>query len=105
MAAAHFNLNNLIAIVDHNNQQLDGLTRGIMNIDPLPEKWTSFGWHTIEVDGHDCTQIIAAFEQAFLTAKRPTAIIAHTIKGKGMSFMEHNRAFHGKVPKESYRQH
>ena len=98
MAAAHFKLDNLIAIIDHNEQQLDGWNREIMNLEPLAEKWRSFGWHVIEIDGHDFNPILAAFEQAKLVKGQPTAIIAHTIKGKGVSFMENNLEFHGRAP-------
>ncbi len=98
MAAAHFKLDNLVAIVDRNEIQLDGWTRDIMNLEPLPEKWQAFGWHVIEVDGHKFTQLIEAFDQAKLVKGQPTVIIAHTIKGKGVSFMENNPDFHGKAP-------
>lgn len=98
MAAAHFKLDNLVAIVDNNGLQLDGWNRDVMNLDPLNQKWQAFGWHVIEVDGHNLTQLIDAFDQAKLITGQPTVIIAHTIKGKGVSFMENNPDFHGKVP-------
>ncbi len=98
MAAPHFKVDNLVAIVDHNRQQLDGWNREIMNIEPLAEKWRSFGWHAIEIDGHDLAQIIAALESAERTKVQPTVIIAHTVKGKGVSFMENNLEFHGRAP-------
>jgi transketolase len=98
MAAAHFKLDNLVAIIDHNEQQLDGWNREIMNLEPLGEKWRAFGWHVIEIDGHDFKPVLAAFEQAKLVKGQPTAIIAHTIKGKGVSFMENNLEFHGRAP-------
>jgi transketolase len=98
MAAAHFKLDNLVAIVDHNRLQLDGWTRDIMNLEPLPDKWRSFGWHTLEVDGHELDAIIGALEEAKLVEGKPTAIIAHTVKGKGVSVMENNPDFHGKAP-------
>ena len=98
MAASHFKLDNLVAIVDHNKQQLDGWNCDIMNIEPLADKWHSFGWHTIEIDGHDLPQTISALEQAKMVKGQPTVIIAHTIKGKGVSFMENNIAFHGQAP-------
>jgi transketolase len=98
MASAHFKLNNLVAIVDHNELQIDGWNRDVMNLEPLPEKWKAFGWHTIEVNGHDLSQLIAAFDEAKRVRGKPTAIIAHTIKGKGVSFMENNVDFHGKAP-------
>ncbi len=98
MAAAHFKLDNLVAIVDRNEQQIDGWTRDVMNLEPFDKKWLSFGWHVIEVDGHDLAQLIDAFEQAKLVKGQPTVIIAHTTKGKGVSFMENNPNFHGKAP-------
>ena len=98
MAAAHYKLDSVVAIIDRNCQQIDGWTCDVMDTEPFPEKWRAFGWHTIEVDGHDLAQIIAAFEAAKLIKGKPTAIIAHTIKGKGVSFMEGNLDFHGKAP-------
>ena len=98
MAAAHFRLDNLVAIVDHNKQQIDGWNRDIMNIEPLGDKWCSFGWHVIETEGHNVGDIIAALEAASEVKNQPTVIIAHTIKGKGVSFMERNLEFHGKAP-------
>lgn len=98
MAAAHFKLDNLVAIVDHNKQQIDGWNFEVMNLEPLPDKWRSFGWEVVEVDGHDFSQILAAFEKAEQIKGRPTVIIAHTVKGKGVSFMENNLQFHGKAP-------
>jgi len=98
MATAHFKVDNLIATVDNNGQQIDGWNRDVMNLDPFGKKWQAFGWHVIEVDGHDFTQLIDAFNQAKLIKGQPTVIIAHTIKGKGVSFMENNPDFHGKAP-------
>ncbi len=98
MAAAHFRVDNLTAIVDNNGQQIDGWNREVMNLEPFAEKWRAFGWHVIEVDGHHFTQLIEAFDQAKLVRGQPTVIIAHTTKGKGVSFMENNPDFHGKAP-------
>ena len=98
MAAAHFKLDNIVAIIDRNRQQIDGWTYQVMDTEPLAEKWLSFGWHTIEVNGHDLAQIIAALDEAKQIKGKPTAIIAHTTKGKGVSFMEDNLDFHGKAP-------
>ncbi|MFH1639959.1 MAG: transketolase [Chloroflexota bacterium] len=98
MAAVHYKLDNLVAIVDKNGLQIDGATRDIMNIDPINEKFASFGWHVIEIPGHDLPQILSAFDQAKQVKGQPTAIIAHTVKGKGVSFMENNVNFHGKAP-------
>jgi len=98
MAAAHFKLDNLVAIVDNNGQQIDGWNRDVMSLDPFSDKWQAFGWHVIEVNGHELTRLIEAFDQAKLIKGKPTVIIAHTIKGKGVSFMENNPDFHGKAP-------
>jgi transketolase len=98
MAAAHFKLENLVAIVDNNGLQIDGWNCDVMNLEPLNKKWGAFGWHVIEVDGHDFTQLLDAFGQAKTAKGQPTVIIAHTIKGKGVSFMENNADFHGKAP-------
>lgn len=98
MASAHFKLDNLVAIIDHNKQQIDGWNYEVMDIEPLAEKWRAFGWHTIEVDGHDISQLITAFDESKRVKGGPTAVIAHTIKGKGVSFMENNPEFHGKAP-------
>lgn len=98
MAASHFKVDNLMVIVDHNEQQLDGWNRDIMNLEPLPDRWRSFGWHVIEIDGHDVNQILQAAEEASEIKQKPTVIIAHTVKGKGVSFMENNLDFHGKAP-------
>jgi len=98
MAAAHFKLDNLVAIVDRNQQQIDGWTRDVMELEPFAEKWRSFGWRVVEVDGHDLNQLITTFEQAQLVKGQPVVIIAHTTKGKGVSFMENNPDFHGKAP-------
>jgi transketolase len=98
MAASKFRLDNLTAIVDRNGIQQDGLTEQIMPIEPLKDKWRSFNWNVIEVDGYDFRQIIAAFETAKRTRNKPTVIIAHTTKGKGVSFMEWAPEYHGKVP-------
>ena len=98
MAASHFKVDNLVAIIDYNRQQIDGWSWQVMNLVPLEQKWSSFGWHVIQVDGHDFDQILAAFEQAKQVKGKPTLIIAHTVKGKGVSFMENNLEFHGKAP-------
>ncbi len=105
MAAAHFKLDNLVAIVDHNKQQIDGWNWEVMSLEPFTEKWRSFGWKVIEIDGHDFDQIVAAFEQAKGVKGQPTVIIAHTTKGKGVSFMENKPDFHGKAttPQETTR--
>ena len=98
MAAAHFKLDNLVAIVDNNGLQIDGWNRDVMNLAPFGEKWQAFGWQVIEVDGHELPSLIDAFGRAKLIKGQPTVIIAHTVKGKGVSFMENNPDFHGKAP-------
>jgi transketolase len=98
LSAAQFKLDNLTAIVDYNCIQLSGWTCDIMNLEPFAEKWQAFGWHTIEIDGHDFSQILPAFQETEKTKGKPTVIIARTIKGKGVSFMENNVTFHGKAP-------
>lgn len=98
MSAAHFKVDNLVAIIDHNKLQLDGWNRDVMNLEPLDDKWRAFGWHVLEVDGHDFTELLTAFEKAAEVKGKPVAIIAHTIKGKGVSFMENQVDFHGKAP-------
>ena len=98
MAAAHFKVDNLTAIVDRNRLQLDGWCCDVMNSEPFAQKWRAFGWQVIEVDGHDFTQLGRAFSRAKKIKGKPTVIIAHTTKGKGVSFMENNPDFHGKAP-------
>jgi transketolase len=98
MTAAHYRLDNLCAIVDHNGLQIDGPVREVKDIEPLPEKWRAFGWHAIEIDGHSFAEIFDAFDRARATAGRPTVIVAKTVKGKGVSFMENNVKFHGLAP-------
>jgi transketolase len=98
LSAAHFKLDNLTAIVDYNGIQLSGWTCDIMNLEPFPRKWQAFGWRTIDINGHDFDQILSACQRAKKTKNKPTVIIARTTKGKGVSFMENNVAFHGKAP-------
>ncbi len=98
LSAAHFKLDNLTAVVDCNGMQLSGWTCDIMNLEPFTRKWQAFGWHTIDIDGHDFDQILSAYKKAEKIKNKPTVIVAHTIKGKGVSFMENNVAFHGKAP-------
>jgi transketolase len=98
MAGAFHKLDNVVAIVDYNGIQLDGFVKDIMDIAPLADKWRAFGWHTIEIDGHDFHAIQAALSEAEATKGKPTCLVAHTIKGKGVSFMENNPKFHGTAP-------
>jgi transketolase len=98
LSAAHFRLDNLTAIVDCNGMQLSGWVRDIMNIEPFARKWQAFGWRTLTVDGHDFDQIVSACQTAKKVKNKPTVIVARTVKGKGVSFMENNVEFHGKAP-------
>lgn len=98
MAAAHHKVGNLCAIIDRNRLQIDGNTEKVMAVDPLHDKWTAFGWHTIEIDGHDFDQIKMAFEMADKEVIKPTVIIANTIMGKGVRSIENDYHWHGKVP-------
>jgi transketolase len=98
MAASHYSCANLCAMLDYNGFQIDGKTCQIMNLDPVAAKWQAFGWHTIEIDGHNMREILDAYDEAGRTAGRPTIIIARTIKGKGVSFMENVCDFHGRAP-------
>ena len=100
MAAAHFRCDNLCAILDHNNYQIDGKVEEVMGLEPLTDKWRAFGWHTINIDGHNVTEILAAFDEAKSVKGKPTIIIAKTTKGKGVSFMENVVDFHGRAPTE-----
>lgn len=98
MAAAHYRAGNLTAILDYNGLQIDGPVEKVMSPLPLPDKWRSFGWEVWEVDGHDFQDLLTAFEWAQGVNDRPSMIIAHTIKGKGVSFMEGMVDWHGKAP-------
>jgi transketolase len=98
MAAAHYGLDHLTAIVDRNGIQNDGFVKDIMRTEPLADKWRAFGWQVQEVDGHDQRAVIAALERTQRAAGCPSVIIAHTVKGKGVSFMENTAAWHGKGP-------
>ena len=98
MAAAHHKLSNLCAIIDRNRLQIDGNTENVMAIDPLRNKWTAFGWHAIEIDGHDFSQIQMALEMADKEQDKPTVIIADTIMGKGVKSIENDYQWHGKGP-------
>lgn len=98
MAASHYKCENLCAILDYNGFQIDGKICEIMNLEPLSAKWQAFGWQTIEINGHDMGQILSAFDEAKAIKGKPSIIIAHTIKGKGVSFMENVVDFHGRAP-------
>lgn len=100
MAAAHYRLDNITAILDFNGLQIDGPNDKVMNIKPVDEKFKSFGWKVLEIDGHDFDEIINALNEAENTKGQPTIIIANTVKGKGVSFMENQVGWHGNAPKE-----
>ncbi|NLL18015.1 MAG: transketolase [Clostridia bacterium] len=99
MAAAHYRLDNLTAFLDDNGLQIDGPVEEVMSTKPLIDKWKAFGWHVLSIDGHDMGQILSALAEAKNTKGRPTMIIAKTIKGKGVSFMEDQVGWHGVAPK------
>ena len=101
MAAPNFNLNNLYAIIDKNNFQQTGLNKEIMNVDNLKDKWASFGWHTVELDGHDVQALYNFFSQS-KKINKPKAIIAKTVKGKGFSFSENNNEWHHSILSKSF---
>jgi transketolase len=105
MSAAHYKLDNLTAIVDRNRLQIDGRTAEVMSLEPLAEKWRAFGWHTLEVDGHNIPQLLEAFKSCRAITGKPSVIIAHTVKGKGVSIFEDKAKYHGVAPNdEEYRQ-
>ena len=98
MAASHHRLDNLVAVIDRNGLQIDGRTEDVMKLEPLADKWRSFGWQVIECDGHDFTNILDAFRNATMALDCPTVIIARTIMGKGIPSIENDFHWHGKVP-------
>lgn len=98
MASAHYALGNIVAIVDLNGLQIDGPTCEVMNVGNVPEKFASFGWTVITCDGHSLHELLSAFEQAKHASDGPTAIVARTMKGRGVSFMENLCDWHGKAP-------
>lgn len=97
MSAAHRKLDNLTAILDYNKIQIDGFVNDVKGVEPLAGKWRAFGWHVIEIDGHDFSAIESAYNEALETSGKPTLILAHTVKGKGVSFMENKAEFHGRA--------
>jgi len=100
MFASHYKLDNITVFLDHNGLQIDGFNKDVMNIEPIGDKFKSFGWHVINIDGHSFEEIIKAIDEAKLTKGKPTIIIAKTIKGKGVSFMENKADWHGRAPSE-----
>ena len=101
MSAAHYKLDNMVAFLDYNGLQIDGEVEKVMNIGPIVDKFKSFGWNVIEIDGHDFDQIFAALDMAKETVGKPTMIVAKTIKGKVVSFMENNAGWHGNAPSDN----
>lgn len=98
MAASNYRLDNLCAIIDRNRLQIDGATENVMALEPLYDKWSSFGWNVVEIDGHDHKDIVDAFAVARATKGQPTLILANTIMGKGVKCIENDNKWHGKVP-------
>ena len=100
MAASHYGLSDMTAIVDWNGLQIDGRNEDVMTVAPIAEKFAAFGWHTISIDGHDFDQIFAALDEARAETEKPTVIVAKTVKGKGVDYMEDQAGWHGKAPNE-----
>ncbi len=100
MTSSHYNLDNICVIVDNNNLQIDGAVTDVMNVYPIDKKFESFGFEVFTVDGNNIDQLISVFEKAKTVKGKPTAIVAKTIKGKGVSYMENQAGWHGKAPKE-----
>jgi transketolase len=98
MFSAHYKLDNICVFLDNNKFQIDGLVNDVMRIEPIEKKWKAFGWHTIRIDGHNISEIIRASKEASGVKEKPTIVLADTIKGKGVSFMENNNSFHGVAP-------
>ena len=100
MSAAHYRLPT-VAVLDRNRLQIGGTTEQVMRLEPLADKWRSFGWQVLEVNGHSIPALLRAFETAWQTLDRPTLVLAHTIKGKGVSFMENQVDYHAKIPADA----
>lgn len=98
MASAHYKLDNMVAFVDHNGLQIDGNNDDVIKVMPIADKFKAFGWNVIEINGHDFKEIGEAYDAAKECKGKPTCIVAETIKGKGISFMEGNASWHGKAP-------
>jgi len=98
LSASKFKLDNLVCILDYNKAQIDGFVKDVMPIEPIADKWRAFGWHVISIDGHDFDSIIGALNEARATKGKPTFIVADTVKGKGVSFMEGKVDWHGVAP-------
>lgn len=104
MTSAHYKLDNLTAFVDHNGLQIDGPVTSVMNPEPVSDKFRAFGWNVIDIDGHSFEEIFKALEQAKTVKGKPTMIVSKTVKGKGVSFMENNAAWHGTAPNKEQSQ-
>ncbi|HYE83591.1 MAG TPA: transketolase [Clostridia bacterium] len=100
MTAAHYKLDNLTAFIDVNRLQNDGFTSDVMNTEPMDEKWNSFGWNVLDIDGHNMGEVLEAIDSSKIYRGKPTAIICRTVKGKGVSFMENSVTFHGASPND-----
>lgn len=98
MSAGHYKLDNLCGILDYNQLQIDGTTEEVMGLEPFAEKWRDFRWDVIEIDGHNFNEILNAYKEASQTKGKPTVIMARTVKGKGVSYMENQAGWHGKAP-------
>jgi len=101
ITAPALKLDNLIAIVDYNHFQSTGATDDIVPIEPIVDKWRAFNWNVIEINGHSMEEVVSALERGVAFRGRPTVVVAHTVKGKGVSFMEHNNDWHQKIPTEA----
>lgn len=99
MTSVHYKLDNVRAIIDFNKLQIDGFLCDVMNLEPVADKWKAFGWHVIEIDGHNLHHIMDAMDEADTIKGKPVLILAHTIKGKGVSFIENKARWHGVAPK------
>lgn len=104
MSASHYKLDNLTVFIDNNGLQIDGSNSEVMGVDPIGDKFKAFGWHVIEIDGHDLKQISAAVDMAKTLKDKPTAIVAKTVKGKGVSFMENQVSWHGSAPNQEQKE-
>lgn len=100
LISSHYKLNNLIAFIDYNKWQSFGRTNEVLNLEPFKEKWQAFNWQVMEIDGHNFSEIASAVAKGHLSKKKPTMIIAHTIKGKGLSIIEDNNDYHYKTPRD-----
>lgn len=98
MLASHYKLDNLTVFIDHNGLQIDGFNKDVMNVEPIDKKFEAFGWNVLSIDGHDFDQIFDALEKSKQVKGKPTLIIANTVKGKGVSFMENQASWHGTAP-------